>query len=78
MEELSLKEIREYLAAGGMFVATTQTGMELRMWHAGRENYIIELTPQEGQAASTSARGLENIMPEMSRWASLGEWVKDS
>jgi hypothetical protein len=77
MEEMSLKEIRKYLDKGGAFVATTDTGMSLVMWHAGRGNYIIELTPSEGQGASTSARGLENIMPEMSRWAPLSEWTKE-
>lgn len=78
MEEMTLKQIREYLQGGGMFVAKTESDMTLRMWHAGRGNYIIELAPKEGQAGSTSARGLENIMPEMSRWAPLSEWAKDS
>lgn len=73
-----LDPIREYLEDGGAYVATTETGMELRMWHAGRDNYIVELTPSEGQGASTSARGLANILPVMETYAPLGQWTKDS
>lgn len=73
-----LNPIYEHLENGGAYVATTETGMELRMWHAGEGHYIVALKPQDGQPASTSAYGLENIMATMGQWAPLSQWTKEA
>ncbi len=72
-EDLSPKAARALLDAGGAFQAETDT-MTCLMWHAGRGNYVLELTPHGGNPASTAAFGLENIFATMIGYAPGGHW----
>ncbi len=72
-EDLSPKAARALLDDGGALQAETDT-MRCLMWHAGRGNYVLELTPTGGDPASTAAFGLENIVATMIGYAPSEDW----
>ncbi len=72
-EDLTPKDARALLDSGGAFQAETET-MTCLMWHAGRGNYVLELTPHGGNPAATAAHGLENIFATMIGYAPGESW----